>query len=54
MGLGDGIRYRQPEAGPVMSAGALRSDALLIGAAAGLLPAIRAARLSTTEALWSI
>jgi putative ABC transport system permease protein len=28
--------------------------ALLIGAAAGLLPAIRAARLSPTEALWSI
>ena len=27
---------------------------LLIGAAAGLLPAIRAARLSTTQALWSI
>jgi putative ABC transport system permease protein len=28
--------------------------ALLIGAAAGLLPAIRAARLSPTRALWSI
>jgi putative ABC transport system permease protein len=28
--------------------------ALLIGAAAGLLPAIRAARLSPTQALWSI
>jgi putative ABC transport system permease protein len=28
--------------------------ALLIGALAGLLPAIRAARLSPTEALWSI
>ena len=28
--------------------------ALLIGAIAGLLPAIRAARLSPTEALWSI
>jgi putative ABC transport system permease protein len=27
---------------------------LLIGAAAGLLPAIRAARLSPTQALWSI
>ena len=28
--------------------------ALLIGAAAGLLPALRAARLSPTEALWSV
>ena len=28
--------------------------ALLIGAAAGLLPAIRAARLSPTEALWTV
>ena len=28
--------------------------ALLIGAPAGLLPAIRAARLSPTEALWTI
>jgi putative ABC transport system permease protein len=28
--------------------------AILIGAAAGLLPAIRAARLSPTQALWSI
>ena len=28
--------------------------ALLIGAAAGLLPAIRAVRLSPTQALWSI
>ena len=27
---------------------------ILIGALAGLLPAIRAARLSPTEALWSI
>jgi len=27
---------------------------LLIGAASGLLPAIRAARLSPTQALWSI
>jgi putative ABC transport system permease protein len=27
---------------------------LLIGAAAGLLPAIRAARLSPTQALWSL
>jgi len=28
--------------------------ALLIGAFAGLLPAIRAARLSPTQALWSL
>jgi len=28
--------------------------ALVIGAAAGLLPALRAARLSPTEALWTI
>ncbi len=28
--------------------------AVVIGAAAGLLPAIRAARLSPTQALWSI
>ena len=28
--------------------------AVLIGAAAGLLPAIRAARLSPTEALWTV
>jgi putative ABC transport system permease protein len=28
--------------------------AILIGAVAGLLPAIRAARLSPTQALWSI
>jgi putative ABC transport system permease protein len=28
--------------------------ALLIGATAGLLPAIRAARLSPTQSLWSI
>ena len=34
-------------------AGALAA-ALLIGALAGLLPAIRAARLSPTQALWSI
>ena len=27
---------------------------LLIGAAAGLLPALRAARLSPTQALWTI
>jgi putative ABC transport system permease protein len=28
--------------------------ALLIGAVAGLLPAVRAARLSPTEALWTV
>jgi putative ABC transport system permease protein len=28
--------------------------AVLIGAAAGLAPALRAARMSPTEALWSI
>ena len=28
--------------------------ALLIGAAAGLLPALRAARLSPTQALWTL
>jgi putative ABC transport system permease protein len=28
--------------------------ALLIGAIAGLLPALRAARMSPTEALWSL
>jgi putative ABC transport system permease protein len=39
---------------PVLAwAGGLGS-ALLIGAAAGLLPAIRAARMSPTQALWSI
>jgi ABC-type antimicrobial peptide transport system permease subunit len=30
------------------------APALLIGALAGLLPAIRAARLSSTQALWSL
>jgi putative ABC transport system permease protein len=38
---------------PVAWAGGLGA-ALLIGAAAGLLPALRAARLSPTEALWTI
>jgi len=38
---------------PLAWAGGLGA-ALLIGAAAGLLPAIRAARLSPTQALWSI
>jgi len=31
-----------------------RRAALLIGALAGLLPAVRAARLSPTQALWSL
>src|SRR5262249_11597802 len=30
------------------------STALLIGAAAGLLPALRAARMSPTQALWAL
>ena len=30
------------------------ASALLIGAAAGLIPALKAARLSPTQALWSI
>ena len=38
---------------PQAWAGGLGS-ALLIGALAGLLPAIRAARLSPTQALWSL
>ncbi len=38
---------------PVAWAGGLGA-ALLIGAAAGLLPALRAARLSPTEALWTL
>jgi putative ABC transport system permease protein len=38
---------------PVAWAGGLGA-ALLIGAAAGLLPALRAARLSPTEALWTV
>ena len=38
---------------PQARAGGLAA-AVLIGALAGLLPAIRAARLSPTEALWSI
>jgi putative ABC transport system permease protein len=38
---------------PQAWAGGLAS-ALVIGALAGLLPAIRAARLSPTQALWSI
>ena len=38
---------------PVAWAGGLAA-AILIGAAAGLLPALRAARLSPTQALWSL
>ena len=38
---------------PLAWAGGLGA-ALLIGAAAGLLPALRAARLSPTEALWTL
>jgi putative ABC transport system permease protein len=30
------------------------SAAILIGAAAGLLPALRAARMSPTQALWAL
>jgi ABC-type antimicrobial peptide transport system permease subunit len=32
----------------------MRAAVVVIGALAGLLPAIRAARLSPTEALWSV
>ena len=38
---------------PLAWAGGLAA-AVIIGALAGLLPALRAARLSPTEALWSI
>ena len=38
---------------PLAWAGGLGA-ALLIGAAAGLLPALRAARMSPTEALWTL
>ena len=38
---------------PIAWAGGVGA-ALLIGAAAGLLPALRAARLSPTEALWTL
>jgi putative ABC transport system permease protein len=44
---------RLPVAVPGARAGGLAAT-LLIGAAAGLLPAIRAARLSPTQALWSL
>src|SRR5215468_12560505 len=39
---------------PALAWGGGLAAALLIGAAAGLWPALRAARLSPTEALWSI
>jgi ABC-type lipoprotein release transport system permease subunit len=32
----------------------MRSHGVIIGAIAGLLPALRAARLSPTQALWAI
>ena len=38
---------------PLAWAGGLGA-ALVIGAAAGLLPALRAARMSPTEALWTL
>jgi hypothetical protein len=43
-----GLGHRHPAPGLGRGIGA----ALLIGALAGLLPAIRAARLSPTQALW--
>jgi putative ABC transport system permease protein len=39
---------------PVLAWGGGFGAALLIGAVAGLLPALRAARMSPTEALWSV
>jgi putative ABC transport system permease protein len=39
---------------PVMAWGGGFGAALLIGAFAGLLPALRAARMSPTEALWTV
>jgi putative ABC transport system permease protein len=39
---------------PAVAWGGGLGSALLIGAAAGLLPALRAARLSPTEALWTV
>ena len=38
---------------PALAWGGGLGAALLIGAAAGLLPALRAARMSPTQALWS-
>jgi putative ABC transport system permease protein len=39
---------------PALAWGGGLGAALLIGAVAGLLPALRAARMSPTQALWSI
>ncbi len=39
---------------PALAWGGGLGAALLIGAAAGLLPALRAARMSPTEALWTL
>jgi putative ABC transport system permease protein len=39
---------------PVLAWGGGFAAALLIGAVAGLLPALRAARMSPTEALWTV
>jgi putative ABC transport system permease protein len=39
---------------PVLAWGGGLGAALIIGAVAGLLPALRAARMSPTEALWSV
>jgi putative ABC transport system permease protein len=39
---------------PVLAWGGGFGAALLIGAVAGLLPALRAARMSPTEALWTV
>ena len=46
--------HGEPVTIPVQAWAGGLAAALLIGALAGLLPAIRAARLSPTEALWSI
>jgi putative ABC transport system permease protein len=39
---------------PALAWGGGIGAALLIGAVAGLLPALRAARMSPTQALWSV
>jgi putative ABC transport system permease protein len=46
-------KHWSPQVPTVAWAGGLAA-ALLIGALAGLLPALRAARMSPTQALWSI